>query len=343
VRSSASSSSTACPTPAAIRPAPAAPPGGTSRAAASAPVTPAKPVASPQSADKTRQGLVDSSDDEDEEKRSKPAPKPPLEAAEVEVELLPLVAENEKVAQKCFERYVRRLPEGIAGATDTAWDKLQKRANEQCLGGHVGKLDFFWICRPGSDPTPDAADGLVCFQFVQGFATNFARVFHLSVVDRTGDGLVSLLPSAIFEVRRLIFETLPVDSIRAIVLAGEDDSGRIYVDDDVEVAYQRCRFRWFQLTQNLRRTRSGIRRKKKLKPSTRFLVLNAMRQEHDPKAPGSSIGRRPAMLLKNTDSVGAPDGELIKKTAVATGLHINESMAAPIEATAEFASEFTAW
>jgi len=235
----------------------------------------------------------------------------------VELEVIPLVAEN---AQKFFEQYVRRLAEEMSMSAESSWDKLMKRSEEECLGGIVGKLEFFWICRPGCAPTPETADGLCCFQFVQGFAANFARVLHLSVTrhggDGTGDGhgrepWASILSSAIFEVRRLIFSTLPVDSIRAVVLAGEDEtSGRIYVDGDVEVAYQRCRFRWFQLTQNLRRTRTGIRRKSKMKLSTRFLVLYAPRQEHDPAAPrNATVGRLPAVLFKGDGTPAGLEGE----------------------------------
>lgn len=83
-----------------------------------------------------------------------------LAAPEIDLEVLPLVTENPRI---CFERYVQRLPEQLAATTDTVWDKLQARAGEQILGGHVGKLECFWILRPGTDATPEAAEGLVCF------------------------------------------------------------------------------------------------------------------------------------------------------------------------------------
>lgn len=162
-------------------------------------------------------------------------------------------------------------------------------------------MELFWIHRPGALVTADTADGLVCFQFVQGCASNFARVLHLSVTNGEGCSWQELLPSAIFEVRRLIFGTLPVDSLRAVVLAGEEDTGRIYVDVDVETAYERCRFRWFQLTQSLRRTRSsrvGLQSHGK-KLASRFLVLHTHRAQADPKAPHSTIGRMPSLLLKD--------------------------------------------
>lgn len=274
--------------------------------------TAAKDLGSPQKAHSAPKLALDFDDDDDEDElcaSPEPTAKTPLEKPDVALELVPLIADN---AQKCFEKYVSRLPERVSSANDIRWDKVQARANEQQLGGHVGKLECFWICRPGVTAAPDTADGIVCFQFVQGFASNFARILHLSVV---GDGRAgnsteagraeswpSLLPSAIFQVRHLLFETLPVDSLRAVVVAGEDDSGRIFVDSDVEVAYQRCNFRWFQLTQNLRRTKNAITRKHKVRQA-RFLVLHAPRRPTDPKAPrNSTIGRLPAMLLKNDSS-----------------------------------------
>lgn len=251
-----------------------------------------------------RRGYVPSPIDDAEDEDDLVAPAAPiqlLEEPEVKIELTPLIAEDPK---KTFERYVKRLPDRLAGATDTAWDKLQARAAEKLTGSHVGKLEFFWIHRLGVEASAEAADGLVCFQFVQGFASNFARILHLSVAG-AGDGWLSILPSALLEVRQLLFSTLPVDSVRAVVLAGEDEQGRIYVDRDVEVAYQRCRFRWFQLTQNLRRTRSALTGKSKMKLNSRFLVLHVARSEKDPSAPrASAIQALPAALLSSDPAVG---------------------------------------
>jgi hypothetical protein len=264
--------------------------------------------------------VVDDSSEDEDNTTSSPSgssgPKPPLERAEMKLEVVPLVAE---AAQKYFERYVQRVPETLQLVSESSWSKLQERASESCLGGQVGKLEFFWICLPRAEPTPEGASGLVCFQFVQGFSSNFARILHLSVVEQSSGKAQlwsSILPSAIFEVRRFIFQTLPVQSIRATVLMCEDESGSLCVDGDVEVAYQRCRFKWFQLTQNLRRSRSGIRRKKKVKPSTRFMVLHTPRlEEIDPKAPRqTSVQPMPALLLRdepgNSDStLQSPAGE----------------------------------
>lgn len=230
----------------------------------------------------------------------------------MKLEVSPLIAEDPR---RCFERYIRRLSERLTCASESSWERLQARAAEQIAGGHVGKLDFFWIHRPnltGDKTSPDTATGLVCFQFVQGFASNFARVLHLSVVapDPPNNSAVEAaswrddLPSAIFEVRRLLFSTLPIDSIRAVVMAAEDESNKIYVDEDIEVAYQQCRFRWFQLTQSLRRTRSSIPGRKRVNKSTRFLVLHSSRLETDPAAPRSNIVSRPALLLR--DDGGEP-------------------------------------
>jgi len=265
---------------------------------------------------KSRSPSKDDDDENDEDElgvQASASASAPLETPDVDFEIVPLVVES---GQKCFEKYVNRLHERIAAGAERSWEKILARANEQQLGGHVGKLECFWICRPGVNASPETADGFVCFQFVQGFASNFARILHLSVV---GDGAPgnstaasrseswpSLLPSAIFQVRRLLFETLPVDSLRSVVLAGEDDSGGIYVDTDIEVSYVRCNFRWFQLTQTVRRTKKAITRKQKVRNS-RFLVLSTMRRPEDPKAPrNSSIARRPALLLQN-DSSAEPE------------------------------------
>jgi len=222
----------------------------------------------------------------------------PLDAAEVQLELVPLVAEN---PQRCFERYSQRIARRLAGATETAWPKLQAKAAEQVLGGHVGKLELFWIHRPGVQASAETAEGLVCFQFVQGAASNYGRILHLSLVEdsEASSSWKATLPSAILEVRRLLFGMLPIDSLRAVVMAGQDGDGPIYVDSDVEVAYQRCRFRWFQLTQSIKRTKGGLVTRQKVKLQSRFLVLHAMRSPADPRAPRSDIGRLPALLLKS--------------------------------------------
>jgi len=232
-------------------------------------------------------------------------------------EMSPLVAEN---PQKCFERYLQRLHERLASATETSWVRLQAKASEHILGGHVGKLEFFWLHQKGTEATPETADGLVCFQFVQGCAANFGRILHLSVAE---DGAAmpeqqqqqqqqqrqpdergkwnDTLPSAILEVRRFIFGTLPVDSLRAVMVAGQDGgSGPIYVDSQVEAAYKSCRFRWFQLTQNLHRTRTRMLAKKKTMNS-RFLVLHVSRGSDDPLPPRSAIECLPALLLKDSE------------------------------------------
>jgi len=262
------------------------------------------------------------SDDEDHGSGARTAEAPlPLDGPELDLEILPLVTES---PQRWFERYVRRLSGRLAGASVISWEKLQERANEQPLGGHVGKLETFWIRRldaargEAATTTPESAEGLVCFQFVQGFSANFVRILHLSVTSAEGglDMWRSTLPSAIFEVRRLIFATLPVDNLRAVVLAGEDDAGRIYVDNDVEAAYHKCRFRWFQLTQNLRRTKSTVVRRGRLRPSSRFLVLHAQRGPTDPLAPrGSKFNPMPALLLKSDPTLTPSDAPPLDKPA----------------------------
>lgn len=243
-----------------------------------------------------------------------------LAEPEVDIGFTPLVTEDPR---KCFERYVQRLQaeERLLGAAECSWERLQARAAEHLQGGHVGKLEFFWILRPGSGSkaSPEAADGLVCFQFVQSCAANFARVLHLSVVPGDDGAWQEVLPSAILEVRRLIFGSLPVDSIRAVVLAGEDEGGRIYVDGDVETSYLRCAFRWFQLTQNIRRTKSsygGLSRGKK-KLGSRFLVLATHRGAADPKAPRSNIGRLDPLLLR--DERPSPSGDDTGNAQVSAG------------------------
>jgi len=240
-----------------------------------------------------------------------------LERPEVDLEVSPVMAEN---PQRSFECYVRRLTDRLASTTLTSWDTLQERAQEKILGGHVGKLELFWLHAPGAELSPEAAVGLVCFQFVQGFAGNFARVLHLSVVGEdpqagpmspnasrssSGETVWPLLPSAIFVVRRFVLGSLPVDSIRCVVLAGADDTGRIYVDGDVEVAYQQSRFRWFQLTQSLRRTRNALGRRGKLKLSSRFIVLHTLRNADDPAAPSTGMSTLPALVLRDDSSMDA--------------------------------------
>lgn len=255
------------------------------------------------------QPTVDDDDDDDEEH----VPPTPLflEAPTVQLEISPLMAEDPR---KLFERYTRRLHERLMSATETSWDKLQERASEQLLGGVVGKLEFFWLHPPGQSASPDTAVGLVCFQFVQGFASNFARILHLSVAEEAsdlppesstdtawpGNWRISM-PSAILQVRHFLFSMLPVDSLRSVVLAGEDDAGRIYVDAHIEVCYQQCRFRWFQLTQQIRRSKNSLRRKAKVKRGARFLVLSSPRQDTDPAAPRAavSVGRLPAVVLRD--------------------------------------------
>mmetsp|Transcript_42086 Transcript_42086/g.105891 ORF Transcript_42086/g.105891 Transcript_42086/m.105891 type:complete len:865 (+) Transcript_42086:167-2761(+) len=276
----------------------------------SAPKMPSSGVEASSSSHSQQQNRNKSEDSDDDDladsSTSRKMPVVLLEEPDIDFGLSPLVAEDPR---KAFEKYVGRLPEQLAGTTESSWERLQTRANEHLLGGHVGKLEFFWLHRPGVEATPEASDGLVCFQFVQSCASNFARILHLSVATATeAEPWQDMLPSAVLEVRRLIFGTLPVDSLRAVVLAGEDDTGRIYVDGDVEVSYERCRFRWFQLTQSVRRTRRsatlGLQKKKKLE--SRFLVLHTHRHASDPQAPRSTIGRLPSLLLRDSPAASSP-------------------------------------
>ncbi|CAE7411976.1 unnamed protein product [Symbiodinium pilosum] len=238
---------------------------------------------------------ADSDDDEDDDDDDPGALARAVPAApELEFQLSPLVAEQ---PQRIIERYMKRISEHLAAAAETDWDKLQRRAAEQPLGSLVGKLEIFWIHQPGKDTSADSADGLVCFQFVQGHAAHYARILHLSVAPQDGISWQQALPAAIAQVRRFILATLPVQSLRVVVLAAEDDDKRICIDRDVEIAYKHCRFRWFQLTQRLRRAKSAFLRHRKSSRSIRFLVLHSPRMDEDPPAPRNGIGTKPALKL----------------------------------------------
>jgi len=253
----------------------------------------------PQDRQALRRAQSEDIDDTDDESvvdnvREK-APIVPLDEPEVDFGLTPMVAEDPR---KCFERYIHRLSEGAMATSECSWEALQTRAAEHLQGGHLGKLEFFWILRPGAKASPEAADGLACFQFVQSYSCNFARILHLSVVDGPAGGWRETLPSAVLEVRRMVFGSLPVDSLRSVVLAAEDESARIYIDRNVETAFKRCGFRWFQLTQTLTRKSGSVFHKGK-RLTHRFLVMHAYRQGTDPCAPQSSIGRLSPLLLKD--------------------------------------------
>jgi len=243
---------------------------------------------------------VDSDDDEDLE-LGRAAPSP-----HVEFQLSPLIAEQ---PQRLIERYMKRIPEHLAAAAETNWDKLQGRAAEQPLGSLVGKLEIFWIHLAGKLASADSADGLVCFQFVQGHAAHYARILHLSVAPQDGIGWPQALPAAIAQVRHFIFSTLPVQSLRVVVLAAEDEDKRICIDRDVEAAYKHCRFRWFQLTQRLRRAKSAFLRHRKSARSIRFLVLHSPRTDEDPPAPRDAVGTKPALKLQGPDGTEGPAGD----------------------------------
>lgn len=240
------------------------------------------------------------SDDEDLELGG--APSPP----NVEFQLSPLIAEQ---PQRLIDRYMKRIPEHLAAAAETNWEKLQGLAAEQPLGSLVGKLEIFWIHLPGKVASADSADGLVCFQFVQGHAAHYARILHLSVAPQDGLGWPQALPAAIAQVRHFIFTTLPVQSLRVVVLAAEDEDKRICIDRDVEAAYKHCRFRWFQLTQRLRRAKSAFLRHRKSARSIRFLVLHSPRTDEDPPAPRDAVGTKPALKLQAEGPDDSPEAE----------------------------------
>eukprot|EP00931_Biecheleriopsis_adriatica_P098479 TRINITY_DN7243_c0_g1_i2.p1 TRINITY_DN7243_c0_g1~~TRINITY_DN7243_c0_g1_i2.p1 ORF type:complete len:740 (-),score=171.73 TRINITY_DN7243_c0_g1_i2:144-2165(-) len=268
---------------------------------ASTPVA-ATTSATPTSSSTKKATLFDSEDESDEGPSSGGRKVVvPLDAPTLALQLSPVVSEN---PQRAFERYVQRVPEQLAATVVVSWDKLEASAKPPPTG-EVGKMEMFWIHSPGATPTPETAEGLACFQFVQGCAAHNARLLHISVTaqDVPGNsGWRHVLPSAILETKRLVFATLPINSVRAIVLAGEDDTGSIHVDRDVEESYARCRFRWFQLTQSVRRSRSGLTRKRKVKLDSRFMVLEAYRHESDPAAPRNTVDTKPPMLLKSLSS-----------------------------------------
>lgn len=244
--------------------------------------------------DPIKQGpLSESSSEEDSLAR-------PVEVQrEIELELSPLVSEH---PQQSFEAYVKRVPELLAAAVETNWDKLQACAAEHPLGSLVGKLELFWIHERGDVQTKlvESAVGLVCFQFVQGHASHYARILHLSVAK------AEALQSAVSQARRLILETLPVRSLRVTVLAAEDGAQRICIDPHVELAYHQCGFRWFQLTQKLRRKKTALLRHRKC--AVRFLVLHSQRTDADPPAPRSEIGTKaPVLLQSQTSDEGAKE------------------------------------
>jgi hypothetical protein len=315
-------------------------------AVASRPEAP-KPQPAPQVSPKLAADIDKADDSDDEDFESAPGNRRPrrrgpvaiLNEPEYAFELTPVVTDNPK---KSFEEYVRRLPERFACALETSWEALQKRAAEQIAGGHLGKLDFFWVLRPGTRPGADTALGLVCFQFVQGFAANFVRILHLSIIgldDQGGSGNGEsntqidrpwrvMLPSVVLEVRRLIFGTLPVGSIRAIVLASTDEDGAVCVDRDVEHAYERCRFRWFQLTQCVKRTRASLIKRETVKLKSRFLVMHAMRAPDDPPAPTThDVSVRPAILMKSEGTADIGEDGVVafnRDEVVSTGAPANE-------------------
>jgi len=287
--------------------------------------------------------LCDSEEDSDDDLGSSKSKRVVvlLEDPNVELQLLPLVAEQ---PQHSFEIYIKRVPERLTAVNEVSWDNLQSRAAAPPLGGHVGKLEMFWIQRPGSKPAPESADGLVCFQFVQGAASNHARILHLSLTapdqDPSCQTWQDVLPSAILEVKRLIFATLPVDSLRAVVLAAEDDGGRVYVNRDVEHAYQQCCFRWFQLTQSLKRSRSGLSRRRKVRPGARFMVLHTPRTASDPAAPRCNLGKKPALLLQ---SGAASEAEASEFEAACKAIEAATRKQESAQPAAVDAVSFTAW
>ncbi|CAJ1383378.1 unnamed protein product [Effrenium voratum] len=232
----------------------------------------------------------------EEEADSAPSHGDTVPATNIELQLSPLVAEQ---PQKSFERYMKRVPDNLAAAAETSWDKIQACAAEQPLGSIVGKLELFWIHQPGQVPEADTVDGLVCFQFVQGHATHYARIVHLSVASP------QVLQSAVLHVKRLIFATLPVHSLRATVLAAEDDDRRICIDPQVERAYHQCGFRWFQLTQKLRRKKAAFLRYRKCR-SLRFMVLHLPRTDADSPAPRDLVGTKAPLLLRSESTQNSP-------------------------------------
>merc|ERR1712232_1297437 len=85
--------------------------------------------------------------------------------------------------------------------------------------------------------------------------------------------------------------------------AGADEVGGVYVDRDVEYAYERCRFRWFQMTQCVKRTRQALTRRESVKLKSRFMVMHTMRTAEDPAAPKNhDVATRPAVLMRSEGS-----------------------------------------
>eukprot|EP00439_Symbiodinium_sp_Y106_P068937 s4314_g11.t2 len=77
---------------------------------------------------------------------------------------------------------------------------------------------------------------------------------------------------------------------------------------NVEAAYKHCRFRWFQLTQRLRRAKSAFLRHRKSARSIRFLVLHSPRTDEDPPAPRDAVGHSPSDVRLRADASRGPDG-----------------------------------
>jgi len=101
-------------------------------------------------------------------------------------------------------------------------------------------LVWFWLFRAGRTLSQNRPDGLTVFR-LKKMSTNTGQLLHLSVTD------MGMLEDALAAVKAWMFTFLPIRSIRVTLWHAMRD-GELQLDKEVEGFYKRCRFRWFQLT-----------------------------------------------------------------------------------------------
>jgi len=134
-----------------------------------------------------------------------------------------------------YEEYVVRAQERLVSCLEP-WSVLEASLGDRSPCA----LEWFWLFRAGHTCSQNKPDGLTVFR-LKKMSTNIGQLLHLSVTD------MGMLEEAIAAVKAWMFTFLPIRSIRLTLWHAMCD-GELKLDKEVEGFYKRCRFRWFQLT-----------------------------------------------------------------------------------------------
>jgi len=159
------------------------------------------------------------------------------------IQLLPVQA-TEDEAFNIFSSYKKRIEPRLSNVLDCSWEALAgEAAKAQDDPGTMPA--WHWLLTSGRQVCHSEPVGLVVFRHVRGALGSHGQICHLSL---SGDGWLEKLPCALDALRREMFRSFPIKSIRVLLRYSIQEDGSYQIDKAIENVFKQSGFRWFQLT-----------------------------------------------------------------------------------------------